>query len=181
SIIDIDDYDAACRRHESVNPDEELNEYGCALDPWTEELETSNGPTTTGELSCNVVQPHRVRSREQFIEGQVGGVPRLAAFPRLRAEDGSSLVTDTSARGFTNPRMLAVPYSDGREAQVQVGATMYTARGEAAAELVIDPARSENSSLLLPVTEPRSYATHSGDASITYEGLVRGIGFGMFS
>ncbi len=36
--------------------------------------------------------------------------------------------------------------------------------------LEVDPGKSEKNSVLLPSGEPRSYAEHSGLATVTYEG-----------
>lgn len=171
-LVDIDDYDAACRRPSAVGREGESG-VGCASDLTAfagsdvEELNDDDVTRVTDERSCNVVQPHRVRSRTMYSEGF--GAPRLRAFPRLRSEEGTSLLVDQSAKGKEHPRML-VPY--GREARLVVGSSVYTTDGSEGAALELDPQLNDGSNLALPLTEPRSYGKHSGLGAITYEGVL---------
>ena len=59
AVVDIDDYDNACRTpvdFSSMTSDPLL---GCTGDPWSMR-------NTKGEVSCNVVEPHHVRSARLF-------------------------------------------------------------------------------------------------------------------
>lgn len=167
SIVDVEDYDAPCRR-----PSNAASTYGdgCASDPWLgTELNDDNVQRVTDEKSCHVIQPHRVRARNMYTEGI--GVPALRAFPRLRSETGASLLVDDSAQALGNPRMLATPGAD-EIGKLIVGSTTYATNLSGVNRLDVDPRASERNSVLLPTDEPRSYINHSGLVTVTYEGLV---------
>jgi hypothetical protein len=167
SIVDVEDYDAPCRR-----PSDSAKTYGegCASDPWRgTTLNDDDETRVTDEKSCHVFQPHRVRSRNLYTDDV--GMPRLRAFPRLRSETGASLLVDRSEQAAGNPRMLATP-APGEVGELTVVSTKYTTDGEDATRLEVDPGVSERNSVLLPTDEPRSYMQHSGLATVTYEGFV---------
>src|SRR5690606_9298982 len=170
AIIDIDDYDAECRRPSAIGRGE--GDVGCPTDPdrfpdgELEELNDEDETRVTNELSCNVVQPHRVRARSLYTEGI--GAPRLRAFPRLRSEEGTSLIVDQSQKGLEHPRMLA-PF--GYAGRLVVGTSAFTTDGQGSLRLETNPGRNEGSNLLLPRSQPRSYSRHTGLGAITYEGV----------
>ncbi|HEX6274583.1 MAG TPA: hypothetical protein VFZ53_16180, partial [Polyangiaceae bacterium] len=80
AVIDVDDFDAPCRRPTSTNPEGTTDFRGCVNDSSLDEARakfgipagesvfyTSNGlasggATVTNETSCNAVAPHRLRS-----------------------------------------------------------------------------------------------------------------------
>jgi hypothetical protein len=191
AVIDVDDFDAACRRPESTNPHAEEDFRGCVND------RRSNGEsvdesfvfrdpddrlTVTNEASCRVVRPHYTRSASFVLNSDDRGVraPALRTFPKLASSQGT-LPTDPGEEGSKQPKLLAVgfdsPESDARSraAQVWVGNKLYVARvegeeGDQENELVIDPDLAERSSLVLPLNEPRGYATEE-EMSLTYEGI----------
>lgn len=176
AVIDVDDYDAACRRPSAIRRADDPT-LGCATDEQelagldVEELNDSSLTRVTDEQSCNVVQPHRIRTRSLYTRGV--GAPRLRAFPRLRSKEGTSLLVDQSAKGLEHPRMLA-PFA--QSGQLLVGTTLYTSDGEDAAKLEVDPRSNETSNLLLPLEQPRSYSKHTGLGAITYEGILGSAG-----
>lgn len=173
ALIDVDDYDAPCRRPSAIGRGDENPPVGCATDSEQfagtaiEQLNDDEVTRVTGEQSCHVVQPHRVRARSLYTEGV--GAPRLRAFPRLRSDEGTSLLVDQSAKGLEHPRMLAPFAQSGR---LVVGTSVYTTDGADGSDLEVHPGRNEGSNLLLPVSEPRSYSKHTGLGAITYEGVL---------
>lgn len=170
AVIDVDDYDASCRRPSAVGT-EANSSVGCPTDTQefsdVEALNDGELTRVTNEQSCNVVQPHRVRARSLYTEGI--GAPRLRAFPRLRSEEGTSLIVDQSPKGLEHPRML-VPY--GEAGRLMVGTSVYTTDGVDGTKLESDPQLNEGSNLLLPLQQPRSYAKHTGLGAISYEGIL---------
>lgn len=170
AMVDVDDYDAACRRPSSVGHTEG---EGCPgdseiFDERVSELNDDDTTRVTAEVSCNVVSPHRVRARTFYTETE--GAPRLRAFPRLRSKEGTSLLVDLSPKGLEQPRILA-PY--GRASTLTVGSTTYTTESQSELELVTDPKRSASGpSLTLPFADPRSYWKHTGLGAVTYEGVI---------
>jgi hypothetical protein len=170
-MIDVDDYDAACRRPAAIA--RAPGEPGCASDPTQfadtelEELNDDETTRVTDEASCFVVQPHRVRVRTSYTQGT--GAPRLRALPRLRSQDGTSLLVDQTPQGLEQPRILA-PY--GKDVSLTVGSVTYTTDGEGEEALIADPNLAEGSNLFLPPDEPRSYWRHTGLGAVTYEGAL---------
>lgn len=175
AVIDVEDFDAPCRRPSAVNASKVPDFRGCAGDPEVDArgeplgsytLDPANPesqPTVTNELSCNVVEPHRSRSvRFVLNDRDVGsaGAPSLRALPRLLSDTGRSLPNDDSEEGRKNPKLLAVDFGDRPEdrAQVYVGGALYD-RDSLDNPLVIDPAVAEQNSLVLDMTEPRAYAS----------------------
>jgi hypothetical protein len=194
AVIDVDDFDAACRRPESTNPHAEEDFRGCTND---RRSGLSNGEsvdesfvfrdsddrlTVTNEVSCRIAQPHRVRSASFVLNSDDRGVraPALRTFPKLGLGQGT-LPTDPGEEGRKHPKLLGVgfesPESDATSgaAQVWVGTKLYVARVEGEeggqdTELVIDPDVAERASLVLPLNEPRSYPAEE-EMSLTYEGI----------
>lgn len=194
-VIDVDDFDAPCRRPVRANHSSNPDFRGCANDPGTTPFFTSDGsddlqshgqvetdpPTVSNEASCNMVQPHTVRSLSLGIASSTLGIgaPALRALPRFTTLDDDVQLEDTD-----RPKLLAVdfePVDPGGApdpAVVYVGTTQFR-RGQDGADLAMDPNDSEDSSLVLPLAEPRSYLP--GDSfALSYEGRITGEGAGGF-
>lgn len=179
NLIDIEDLDAECRRPSSVNASSESDIAGCHDDPFDAELESRGTATVTGELSCNIVEPHRARAARLFNTDLGGNAPSLRSFPQLRAKDGSSLAVDRSERGQLHPRLLGVNFSasdpeasNEGDAQVYVGNAHYTNQNGVTDRLELDPDSSQRNSVVLPFAEPRAYFTSQLN-SLAFEGIVR--------
>jgi hypothetical protein len=179
AVIDVDDRDAACRRPIQANPSEVEDFRGCAGDPegiayFTVNQDPEATPTVTGELSCQVVQPHRARSASPLINTLNFGVraPALRAYPFLTSDLGRRLPTDQTEEGRQFPRMLGVDFSEQEPGSVYVGSTLHR-RGAGREPLVIDPAEAEQNSLVLNLAEPRAYPV-SETFTAVYEGVVLG-------
>jgi hypothetical protein len=192
-VIDVDDFDAPCRRPVRANHGPNPDFRGCANDPGTTPFFTSNDApdlvgqsetdpaTVSAEASCNMVVPHRVRSQSLgLVSSTLGvGAPSLRSLPRFATLD------DEVEREFADlPKMLAVDFEPAEPggapdpALVYVGTTQHRA-GAAGAELVTDPNVAEDASLVLPLAEPRSHLP--GDSfQLSYEGRVTGDGSGGF-
>jgi len=181
AVVDVEDLDGVCRRPVANNLEPAEDEHGCSNDDPTvptydrEVAGTGyvlNGlPTVSNELSCNVVAPHRARSRG-FFTNSAGTAKSagLRAFPTLTLDTGRSVATDGSDEGRDQPKMLGARYIAGEPAEVYVGPLLYTDREGGTLEL--DPDLADRSSLLLSYEEPRNFIP-AEDFSATYEGVVR--------
>jgi hypothetical protein len=184
AVIDVEDLDAACRRPIGTNPNPEDDISGCHDD---DPALGENGyrfaqalPTVSNELSCNLVTPHRARSRS-FFTNSAGGSPSagLVSFPALTLDTGRSVTTDQSDDGRDFPKLLPARRAAGEDDQVFVGAVVYSTDGSSTL-LDPDPAVAERSGLLLSYEEPRAYVP-SENFSVVYEGPVRQVGYASFA
>jgi hypothetical protein len=103
TVIDLDDFDTKCRRPRYTDDDA----LGCSEMPvppvtgfWT---------SASQEVSCKVVEPHRVRSMNFFTNSDNGGrhAPAMLTFPILYDKDGTALNSDASRPETKNlPKLL---------------------------------------------------------------------------
>jgi hypothetical protein len=183
TVIDVEDLDRACRRPVSVNPGAEENILGCRNDDPSVTPDyrlSNNSPTVSNELSCNVVVPHRARSRSFFTNAGGSISAGLLAFPTLTLDTGRSVTTDQSEEGRDQPKMLGARFSDAQSGQVFIGPVRYDTAEQTGNRLELDPARADRSSLLLSYEEPRAF-TPLEDFTATYEGVVRDISEALLS
>jgi hypothetical protein len=176
AVIDVQDFDAPCRRPKTQNLDTTENFRGCAGELPLEghsTYETPAGPTVTNEVTCQVVQPHRVRSTAPLLNNISLGnhAPSLRTFPTLVSDTGRTLATNRSRDGLANPRMLGADFSEADNGEVWVGTTLYSRNADAENQLIIDPAKADQSSLVLSFQEPRVFLPQE-DFSATYEGVI---------
>jgi hypothetical protein len=176
-VIDVDDFDAPCRRPVETNPEPVPDFRGCVGDVDLPEFLTDDGlingsPTVTGEVSCSVVQPHRVRAALPAANNSQVGVraPSLTAFPQFSSPDTSG---PTTIEG--RPKLLAVDFdpltpSKPQPAQVYVGSELYGPEPLGTA-LDKNPVTAQQNSLVLPLVEPRGYPS-SESFSLTFEGAI---------
>lgn len=192
SVVDVEDFDAPCRRPADVNTSSEIDFRGCqndeppiagfsryAFNGDTPEL-NDDIPTVTNEVSCRMVQPHRQRSAFLGISSDLVGVraPSLRSFPQIAVPESEL------GRSFVErPKLLAVDFpgvsGPPEPSRVYIGTTLYqrSTGGPLTNELVIDPARAEQYSVALPFIEPRAYTSEL--AVLTYEGVVAAFGSGQ--
>jgi hypothetical protein len=186
AVIDVEDLDAACRRPVNVNSGDEEDLAGCkgddpSLEPSGYRLGENGPATVSGELSCNVVAPHRQRGRGFFSNGVGSRSAGLLAFPSLTLETGRSVTTDQSEEGKAYPKLLAARYAAGQPGVLSVGPLFYSTDAIVNTNpLDVDPATAERSSLLLSYEEPRAYLPGEEFIS-TYEGVVRPASTALFS
>ena len=183
SVIDVEDLDAACRRWPFVNPDSREDLHGCSNDdpslPSTGYVITGVQSTVSGELSCNVVTPHRARSRSYFMNDLGQRSAALVSFPTLTLDTGRSVTTDQTDEGRDYPKLLAARHAAGAVETVDIGPLTYNT-SDPNGLVTVDPARAERSSLLLSYQEPRAYIPGE-DFIATYEGAVRAVSEALFT
>lgn len=187
AFVDLEDFDAPCRRPSELNLLPELDFRGCAgdqpeipgLSRYAFGQETPNTdddlPSVTDEVSCRMVQPHRHRSAFRGITSDQVGVhaPALRSFPQLDLPESAM-----GTQPLNLPKLLAVdfpaPGGGVAEAQVYVGTTLYrrASGNNSESGLVIDPARASLHSLALPFVEPRAHV--SQQVVLVYEGALTG-------
>lgn len=179
-VVDVEDFDAPCRRPHQGNTGNVPDFRGCAEDV-SENFVTGDGRrTVTGEVSCRVVEEHRFRSAVLTVNDPEVGIraPSLRGFPQLTLPPA---VADSAIED--RPRLLGVPFagSDGTPvpAEVFVGSTRYSSDGETGEPLPLDPNNRDSElletlhSVVLPPLQPRAYASED-TVSLTYEGSYAG-------
>jgi hypothetical protein len=186
-VVDVEDFDAPCRRPVAVNQPWR----GCVESISKPYITSSGSRSVSDEVSCKVVEPHRARSgRFVATNATVGtGAPSLPTFPALTSPSGE-LAAGYSSRGSDAPKLLAVPYPVAQpdagalpgvagHSVVYVGSTLYSVpqkKSDQSAELGatfldVAPSSATNNSVLLPFVEPRAYLP-SENFSLTYEGKL---------
>lgn len=183
AVVDIEDYDAPCRRPTSTNSAAGENFRGCAGDAaepewFTLDQKPAGKRTVSGELSCRVVEPHRTRSGRMMVNaGDLGvNAPALRGLPKLIAPEGGNLAADLSDEGVLHPKLLAVdfqnPEGGSEPAEVYVGTTLYKSAAGADGEanlLATDPKSAERLGVALLLGEPRAFGGDE-EMRLQYEG-----------
>lgn len=176
AVIDVEDFDAACRRPVTTNTQNVFDFRGCADDASDQPFLLDGVRTVSGEVSCRTVVPHRPRSA-RFIttSPRLGiGAPSLRAAPRLSRLGRGLPVSNLLPQGQLNPLLAGVDFESlvvGGEpvpAEAFVGATLRR-RGVGRDDLVIDPSFAEQASVVLPWVEPRSYPVEE-TVTVAFEG-----------
>ncbi len=186
AVIDVEDFDAACRRPVSTNSGVSEDFRGCAGDGEEPEFfsldKTATGKrTVSAELSCRVVEQHRARSGRMLVNGGDVGVnaPSLRSLPKLGAPGGGSLALDQSDEGLRHPKLLAVEFANPeggtQPAEVHVGTTLYRSPSASAPNpanvLAVDPKSAERGSVGLVFAEPRAFGGDE-EMKLEYEGTI---------
>lgn len=181
-VVDVEDFDADCRRPISVNVSSEPDFRGCQSDDniagfYTVDREESGSPTVTNEASCRVVVPHRPRSGLPIIneEGEAVQAPSLRGFARLTLRERGLSHSRATEEGKRRPILLGVDFEGpgGRAPEpafVYVGSTKYS-KDDPTEPLVLDPHVAERSAPVLPFIEPRAYPSDEV-VSVSYEGDI---------
>lgn len=180
AVIDVEDFDAPCRRPVSINPNPSEEDFrGCLGDPAVAGGAFVNGEgfrTVTDEVSCRMVEPHRARSSSLGLTDPTRGIhaPSLRGFPQLRSPDeASQLMPDDK------PRLRAVDFTlrpdekteSPAPAEVFVGTGLYRSDSIDSPLDVTPAAALERHSVALPFAEPRAYLG-SDTLTLTYEGTL---------
>ncbi|HVY27777.1 MAG TPA: hypothetical protein VHB79_14580 [Polyangiaceae bacterium] len=186
AVIDVDDFDADCRRPATVGE----SFRGCQGDLWETDFtgsqpgaiqtDDNSHQLVTGEVSCRVVEPNRIRSAHPIVNNTSSSAarePSLRTFPQLTVPS-----TAPTADSVERPRLLAVPFEEKGafvDAEVLIGASVYSTNRMAAQQLETNPngrdselMESQNA-VILPPLEPRSYASESR-VQVVYEGSYAG-------
>jgi len=180
AVVDVDDFDAACRRPITTNPNPIEDFRGCANDSLMGPLTLNGQNLVTNEVSCRAVEPHRFRSQRFALNDTTVGVyaPSLGDLPQLTPP------TSAAASAFSDrPRLLAVPFVDplpgAAGTDVYVGSTRFSTDPKASDVIQVDPNNHDSevlqtqNSVVLPPLEPRSYAAQD-TVTLTYEGSYIG-------
>jgi hypothetical protein len=192
AVIDVEDFDAPCRRPKSANLSSVENFRGCKNDvpgvsvtaPNYTDTGTIDGISlVSDESSCRVIEAHRPRAASLSRSDTLVGLraPSLRAFPQFANPDPSSVITFDQ-----QPHLVAANYPssdpENSEAQVNVSSTQYQACDLLSDDqiqerdlncLAINPATpSLLNSLTLPLKEPRSYAQADENLALVFEGSV---------
>lgn len=180
-VVDVEDYDGACRRPSALHTGDELDFRGCSSDPssiarYTVGQSVGATPTVSDEASCRAVVPHRVRSarRIKTVEGSSIGAPALRSFVRLSKDDRGLSFSRATPDGKHRPILLGADFDAGgvsQPAAVHVGTTLYQ-RDDPVEPLVIDPNVAERAAPVLPFVEPRAYP-NSEVVVAAYEGALQ--------
>ncbi|HEY5958343.1 MAG TPA: hypothetical protein VIV60_17385, partial [Polyangiaceae bacterium] len=183
--IDIEDWDAPCRRPKSNNPATTGTDWlGCANDPNLPQgasFGTDDVTTVSDEASCNVVEPHRMRSGRYVRTDSTLGVmaPSVANFPRLSSKESGDLSTGVADSEHKHPQMLAVPYTpldcannaNASGVFLNVGTNRYDQCATGQNVLDVEPATAQHNTLILPMVEPRVFPP-TEEFQATYEGVI---------
>jgi hypothetical protein len=180
AVVDVDDFDAACRRPIAANASSVPDFRGCSGDAdvgfFTQNNQEDGPRLVTNEVSCRVVEPHRVRSQSVVVnDSQIGiNAPSLRSFPQLTLPTSA-----VSAASEERARLLAVPFADASgssvPAEVYVGSTRYSTAAGAADQVPTNPNDTSSvqlaslNAVVLPPLEPRSYST-TDSVTLKYEG-----------
>lgn len=174
-VVDVEDYDAACRRYKDGHKGSD-GEFSGDLPSWAvgcEPYPAACGPDVnaieqggvSGERSCRVVVPHEVRiGRYVLTDPATGpGYPNLIALPVLQYQ-GGTVRSDDSDEGREAPKMLGV----------KNGAQSTWTFGKAPGQTVVDadPTKATRSFYVTDSTDPRIHFNE--DWTVTYEGGVPG-------
>jgi hypothetical protein len=177
AIIDVDDFDAPCRRPYATNSSDTRDFRGCAGDTGLPPYLASGGvetgsPTVTNEVSCNMVAPHRLRSALLGKSNSSDGIgaPSLVSLPEFSLEADTVDLPQES-----RPKLLAVPFEPvpgevPPEPEVYVGTTLQS-KSSTTSPLVTDPNTALSPSLTLPFFEPRAHPA-ADTLTLTYEGAI---------
>ena len=180
SVVDVDDYDEACRRP-AVSDDRAL---GCPdvikglsfSTPLPSAAQSSAAPDET-EASCNVVEPHRIRSGQFFANATNAGrhAPAMQSFPLLFDAQGTVLPNDrTRPESVKWPRLLGPSLvnksADTRILLASVTGSVAVPESTMDNELVSDPTRADRNWVSFDLREPRAHREQAW--VITYEGII---------
>ena len=155
AIIDIDDFDASCRRPKELGACE------------NETLASYHG--ASGELSCDTVRPHQARSASFLLtaDGANGSVPGLRSYPNLFLGT-TTLSVSQSPEGHKHPKLLAPDVSDYELAGVAVPLI----GGRSVSKMETDPSTAENNGVVFDVRDPRVHVAQ--DWAVVFEGTIPG-------
>jgi hypothetical protein len=173
SVVDVDDYDAACRRP-AVSDDMSL---GCSGQLMGNVSSTTPLFSASGENSCNIVERHRIRSNVFFANATNAGqnAPAMQIPPALFDKTGTLLSTDTSRpEAAGRPRLLGPSLANKSVDTRSLLATITSGSGipDDAIDLDLnsDPSKSLRNWVTFDLREPRSHFTQSW--LVTFEGIL---------
>ena len=189
-VTDVEDFDAPCRRPITSNASGFEDFRGCKSDKpapnqsllpayFTADGKATGLPNVTNESSCHIIEPNRPRAASLSLSNTTVGLraPTLRAFPQFSNPDPSAVSTPEK-----QPRLSAVDFANPDPndptpipAQVNVSAQVYanckTNCDNGTLPLDMGTGSGKQNSLVLPLSEPRSYAQDESPA-LVFEGRV---------
>jgi hypothetical protein len=162
AVVDVDDFDGACRA-----PVIQSTLYGCATNGSSGEAV----PNTSWEESCNIVEPNAVRSSAYEVLDTTNGVygaPSIVGWPQLFNKDGQSVDYAAGPAMVVPPQDSAVPLlpqsvADAGAALGCAGCEVFGGGDDVAA----------HHTLRVNYEEPRVH-TASQDFALVFEGAIGG-------
>jgi hypothetical protein len=162
TVIDVEDFDAPCRRPTLGNLTTTEDESGCSND-LTAQYVDNGVRTVTGEVSCRMVEPHTPRAARLAIhDANHATAPSLRSLPLL-IPPSEARQNDTSTR----PKLLAVHTLP----HVYVGSTYYDEAGTNGPRLEINPADATDNAIGLPYNDIRAYRSIE-ELTLRFEGQI---------
>jgi hypothetical protein len=169
-IVDVEDFDAPCRR--PYDSDDSV--LGCKEDTFIPKG-GAGLPSASQEVSCNIVERHRPRSATFFTNAAQAGrhAPAMQTYPALYDKDGTAVVSDPSL-----PEALKLPKLLGPkllESEVNADAWAYLATvlstgANPTNELSSDPLAAQTNWVAFDLRSPRVHAAQIWN--VTYEGVL---------
>jgi hypothetical protein len=174
AVLDVDDYDAPCRRPRYTD-DEAV---GCPEVIPPGPLVAGGGlPSSSQEASCKVFERHRPRSASFFTNADLAGrhAPAMQNYPILYDKDGSAIVSDPSRPATAllpkvlGPQLIEADHDKG--SWPILATVLSTLATPLDGSLVSDPTTPEAPNwVTFDVREPRVHSTQIWD--VTYEGIL---------
>jgi hypothetical protein len=175
AVVDVEDYDGACRRP-AVTDDKVLGSQ-CGGQPIQKISATMPLVSASGENSCNIVERHRLRSNVFFANATNAGrnAPAMQTTPVLYDKAGTLLSTDpTRPESATRPRLLGPSLAkqtlDTRDMLATVTSGAGTPDDASDPDLNSDPSKSTRNWVTFDLREPRVHANQTW--FVTYEGVL---------
>jgi len=162
-VLDVDDYDAACRTPKDHHP-----AFGCDADDEASDL------NSTGEYSCNVISPHQTRSASFLLQNEnvANNRPGVQSLPVLFAESGGTIALEAAD---SVPRMRAtVPESTPPLFELAVASDLEQL--DASTGLLLDGTGDTNlteHTLMANLEDPRAHIVDQA-WTVTFEGSLPG-------
>ncbi len=165
AVLDLDDYDQACRRPRLT--DEKA--LGCEGRP----IASGDLPSASNEASCNVVERHRQRSTYYFINSDRAGrhAPAMQTYPVLFERDGTALTIDPSRPATLNLPKLLGPALDAQSEEARpLLATVLSSGATPNLGLSSNPRDALDNWVTFDLREPRAHPAQAW--TVTYEGVL---------
>jgi len=170
TVIDLDDFDATCRRPRFSDDDA----LGCN----DTMLPIGGLPSASQEVSCNVIERHRVRSANFFTNVEKAGrrAPAMLTFPILYDKDGTALGSDPSRpETRTLPKLLGpqLIHEAHEEASWPLLATVLSSNVSPGIDRGLSWVPTEDPQANWVAFDLRAPRAHSSQVwNITYEGVL---------
>jgi hypothetical protein len=170
SVVDLDDFDAPCRRPRFTDD----SAVGCNED-YPDFPHAVGLPSASQESSCKVVARHRPRSAAFFTNADLAGhhAPAMQTYPILYDKDGTAIVSDpTLPDARKQPKLLGPDLleSEHDAASWPLMATVLSSGATPDHGLSSDPLTADANWVTFDLRSPRAHSTQNW--FVTYEGVL---------